>query len=269
MALEKATLENSLTEILKGTGYTYQLKGKYVIIVPQEKKEAEQASVKRIAGQVLDEQGEPLIGVNVLVEGTSIGAITDMDGNFSLEAPVGSTLSISYVGYTPKTLKVGGANKYSVQLASDTKLLNEVVVTALGIKREQKALSYNVQQVKSDELTQIKDANFVNSLNGKVAGVTINTSSSGVGGASRVVMRGTKSIEQSSNALYVIDGIPMYNFGGGGDTEFGSKGATEAIADINPEDIESISVLTGAAAAAMYGSNAANGAIVITTKRDT
>ncbi|BDW79940.1 hypothetical protein BFINE_57350 [Bacteroides finegoldii DSM 17565] len=180
LALEKATLENSLTEILKGTGYTYQLKGKYVIIVPQEKKEAEQASVKRIAGQVLDEQGEPLIGVNVLVEGTSIGAITDMDGNFSLEAPVGSTLSISYVGYTPKTLKVGGANKYSVQLASDTKLLNEVVVTALGIKREQKALSYNVQQVKSDELTQIKDANFVNSLNGKVAGVTINTSSSGV-----------------------------------------------------------------------------------------
>ena len=267
LALEKATLENSLTEILKGTGYTYQLKGKYVIIVPQEKKEAEQASVKRIVGQVLDEQGEPLIGVNVLVEGTSIGAITDMDGNFSLEAPVGSTLSISYVGYTPKTLKVGGANKYSVQLTSDTKLLNEVVVTALGIKREQKALSYNVQQVKSDELTQIKDANFVNSLNGKVAGVTINTSSSGVGGASRVVMRGTKSIEQSSNALYVIDGIPMYNFGGGGDTEFGSKGATEAIADINPEDIESISVLTGAAAAAMYGSNAANGAIVITTKK--
>ena len=122
--LEKAPLENSLTEILKGTGYTYQLKGKYVIIVPQEKKEVEQVSAKRITGQVLDEQGEPLIGVNVLVEGTSIGAITDMDGNFSLEAPVGSTLNISYVGYTPKTLKVSGANKYSVQLASDTKLVN-------------------------------------------------------------------------------------------------------------------------------------------------
>ena len=267
LALEKATLENSLTEILKGTGYTYQLKGKYVIIVPQEKKEAEQASVKRIAGQVLDEQGEPLIGVNVLVEGTSIGAITDMDGNFSLEAPVGSTLSISYVGYTPKTLKVGGANKYSVQLASDTKLLNEVVVTALGIKREQKALSYNVQQVKSDELTQIKDANFVNSLNGKVAGVTINTSSSGVGGASKVVMRGTKSIMQSSNALYVIDGVPMFAATSEGSMEFGSQGTSEPIADINPEDIESMSVLTGAAAAALYGSDAANGAIVITTKK--
>ena len=267
LALEKATLENSLTEILKGTGYTYQLKGKYVIIVPQEQKATETASTKRITGRVLDDSGEPLIGVNVRVEGTSIGTITNIDGNFSLEAPAGSVLSISYVGYTPQTVKVTGQNTYSVQLASDTKLLSEVVVTALCIKREQKALSYNVQQVKSDELTQIKDANFVNSLNGKVAGVTINTSSSGVGGASRVVMRGTKSIEQSSNALYVIDGIPMYNFGGGGDTEFGSKGATEAIADINPEDIESISVLTGAAAAALYGSNAANGAIVITTKK--
>ena len=267
LALEKATLESSLKEILRNTGYTYQLKGKYVIIVPQEKQEAEAASAKRITGRVLDDNGEPLIGVNVHVEGTSVGSITDIDGNFILEAPIGSVLSISYVGYTPQTVKVTGQNTYSVQLASDTKLLSEVVVTALGIKREQKALSYNVQQVKSDELTQIKDANFVNSLNGKVAGVTINTSSSGVGGASRVVMRGTKSIEQSSNALYVIDGIPMYNFGGGGDTEFGSKGATEAIADINPEDIESISVLTGAAAAALYGSNAANGAIVITTKK--
>lgn len=267
LALEKATLENSLTEILKGTGYTYQLKGKYVIIVPQEKKEVEPISVERITGQVLDEQGEPLIGVNVLVEGTGVGAITDVDGNFSLEAPVGSTLSISYVGYAPKTLKVSGQNMYNVQLASDTKLLNEVVVTALGIRREQKALSYNVQQVKSDELTQIKDANFINSLNGKVAGVNINSSSSGVGGASKVVMRGTKSIEQSSNALYVIDGIPMFNFGGGGGTENGSQGVTESIADINPDDIESISVLTGAAAAALYGSNAANGAIVINTKR--
>ena len=116
-------------------------------------------------------------------------------------------------------------------------------------------------------MPEIKDANFINSLSGKAAGVVINASSSGVGGASKVVMRGTKSIEQSSNALYVIDGIPMYNFGGGGGTEFDSKGATEAIADINPDDIESISFLTGAAAAAMYGSNAANGAIVVTTKR--
>lgn len=127
------------------------------------------------------------------------------------------------MGYTPQTVKITDKNIYEIRLASDTKQLNEVVVTALGIKRRQKALSYNVQQVKSDQLTTIKDANFVNSLSGKVAGVIINSSSSGVGGASKVVMRGTKSIEKSNNALYVIDGIPMYNFGGGGSTEFGSK----------------------------------------------
>ena len=138
-----------------------------------------------------------------------------------------------------KTVRITDKNIYAVKLVSDTKQLNEVVVTALGIKREQKALSYNVQQVKSDQLTEIKDANFINSLNGKVAGVNINSSSSGVGGASKVIMRGTKSIEQSSNALYVIDGIPMFNFGGGGGTENGSQGVTESIADINPDDIES------------------------------
>ena len=146
-------------------------------------------------------------------------------------------------------MKITDKNIYEIRLASDTKQLNEVVVTALGIKREQKALSYNVQQVKADAISGIKDANFINSLNGKVAGVNINSSSSGVGGASKVVMRGTKSIEQSSNALYVIDGIPMFNFGGGGGTEFDSRGKSESIADLNPDDIESISVLTGAAAA--------------------
>ncbi|KAA3140420.1 TonB-dependent receptor plug domain-containing protein, partial [Alistipes onderdonkii] len=135
------------------------------------------------------------------------------------------------------------------------------------MKRSEKAVAYNVQQVKAEDLTTVKDANFINSLTGKVAGVTINTSSSGVGGASKVILRGNKSISQSSNALYVIDGIPMYNFGGGGGTEFDSRGATESIADINPEDIESMSVLTGAAAAALYGSEAANGAVMITTKK--
>lgn len=264
--LTNEPLDSALSKILEETGFTYQFKEKYIMIIPQQKKK-EEATVKRITGHVKDETGEPLIGVNVHIEGTTTGVITDIDGNFSIESPIGSLLDFSYVGYTPQSVKVGMQNTYNIQMASDAKQLNEVVVTALGIKREQKALSYNVQQVKSDQLTTIKDANFVNSLNGKVAGVTINSSSSGVGGASKVVMRGTKSIEQSSNALYVIDGIPMYNFGGGGDTEFGSRGATEAIADLNPDDIESMSVLTGAAAAALYGSNAANGAIVITTKK--
>ena len=263
--LKAATIENALVQILKGSGFTYQFKGKYIMIIPDNK--PKETPVRKVTGKVVDENNEPLIGVNIKVEGSSEGAITDMDGNFSITAPQGSILSFTYVGYAPQTVRITEKNVYTVKLMSDTRQLNEVVVTALGIKREQKALSYNVQQVKADAISGIKDANFINSLNGKVAGVTINSSSSGVGGASKVVMRGTKSIEQSSNALYVIDGIPMFNFGGGGGTEFDSRGKTESIADLNPDDIESISVLTGAAAAALYGSNAANGAIVITTKR--
>ena len=262
--LRAATIENALAQILKGSGFTYQFKGKYIMIIPDNK--PKETPVRKVTGKVVDENNEPLIGVNIKVEGSSEGAITDMDGNFSITAPQGSILSFTYVGYAPQTVRITEKNVYTVKLMSDTRQLNEIVVTALGIKREQKALSYNVQQVKADAISGIKDANFINSLNGKVAGVNINSSSSGVGGASKVVMRGTKSIEQSSNALYVIDGIPMFNFGGGG-TEFDSRGKTESIADLNPDDIESISVLTGAAAAALYGSNAANGAIVITTKR--
>ena len=263
--LKAVALENALKQILQGSGFTYQFKDKYIMIIPDKK--SKETPAKKISGMVIDENNEPLIGVNIKVEGSSVGAITDIDGNFNIMAPQGSTLSFTYVGYTPQTVKITDKNIYEIRLVSDTKQLNEVVVTALGIKREQKALSYNVQQVKADAISGIKDANFINSLNGKVAGVNINSSSSGVGGASKVVMRGTKSIEQSSNALYVIDGIPMFNFGGGGGTEFDSRGKSESIADLNPDDIESISVLTGAAAAALYGSNAANGAIVITTKR--
>ena len=263
--LKAVALENALAQILRGSGFTYQFKDKYIMIIPDNKPKGIPA--KKVSGIVIDENNEPLIGVNIKVEGSSIGAITDIDGNFNTMAPQSSTLSFTYVGYTPQSVKITDKNIYEIRLVSDTKQLSEVVVTALGIKREQKALSYNVQQVKADAISGIKDANFINSLNGKVAGVNINSSSSGVGGASKVVMRGTKSIEQSSNALYVIDGIPMFNFGGGGGTEFDSRGKSESIADLNPDDIESISVLTGAAAAALYGSNAANGAIVITTKR--
>ena len=222
-----------------------------------------------IGGKVSDVGGAPIIGATVLGKGTTNGVSTDADGRFTLTiaSPATAQLEISYLGYEPQTLAVGNRTSFEITLAESASEIESVVVTALGIKREEKALSYNVQQVEAEDITTVKDANFMNSLTGKVAGVTINASSSGVGGASKVVLRGNKSISQSSNALYVIDGIPMYNFGGGGGTEFDSKGATEAIADINPEDIESISVLPGAAAAALYGSNAANGAVMITTKK--
>ena len=263
--LKNVDLEKALSIILKGTGFTYGIKRNYINIIPQPKTGT--VVVKQVTGRVVDEKNEPLIGVNIRVEGTDDGTVTDLEGKYVIKASIGSILSFTYIGYISSYVKIADKNVYNIQMSANVEALNEVVVTALGIKREQKALSYNVQQVKSDQLTNVKDANFINSLNGKVAGVNINSSSSGVGGASKVVMRGTKSIEQSSNALYVIDGIPMFNFGGGGSMENGSQGVTEGIADINPDDIESISVLTGAAAAALYGSNAANGAIVINTKR--
>ncbi len=220
-----------------------------------------------VSGLVVDSQGEPLIGATVAAKGTSTATATDIDGNYALKARKGDTLVFSYIGFASQEHKVGDNPTIDVTMTEDSQMLDEVVVTALGIKREQKSLSYNVQQLKGDVLSENKDANFVNGLAGKVAGVNINASSSGVGGISKVVMRGTKSIMQSSNALYVVDGMPMRGANSGGSTEFGSQGSSEPIADLNPEDIESMSVLTGAAAAALYGSEAANGAIVITTKK--
>ena len=223
----------------------------------------------KVTGRVVDSAGEPLIGATIMVEGTKEGAVTDIDGNFTINTTSKAKLVISYVGYTTQTILVGDKTTIDVTLKEVANTMNEVVVTALGIKRAEKALSYNVQSVGSNELTRNKDANFVNSLNGKVAGVSISKSASGVGGATRVIMRGAKSIEGDNNVLYVIDGIPIFNFSGGRDSGIMGEGrvSSEGIADFNPEDIESISVLAGPSAAALYGSNAANGAILITTKK--
>ena len=223
----------------------------------------------KVTGRVVDSTGEPLIGATIMVEGTKDGTVTDIDGNFTINTMSKAKLVISYVGYTTQTILVGDKTTIDVTLKEVANTMNEVVVTALGIKRAEKALSYNVQSVGSNELTRNKDANFVNSLNGKVAGVSISKSASGVGGATRVIMRGAKSIEGDNNVLYVIDGIPIFNFSGGRDSGIMGEGrvSSEGIADFNPEDIESISVLAGPSAAALYGSNAANGAILITTKK--
>ena len=262
------TLSESIQQILNGQQVNYEIKGNTVIVKHQGvTKDQKENATHTVSGIVKDENGLPIIGATVKVRGAQMGVVTDIDGKFSLKTSVGSVLTVSYIGYKTQDVKVQEGGNLNIKLEPESKQLNEVVVTALGIKRSQKALSYNVQQVTSDELIRNKDANFINSLAGKVAGVNINTSSAGVGGASKVVMRGAKAIEQSSNALYVIDGVPMFNLGQEGGKGFESSGTTEAIADINPEDIESMSVLTGAAAAALYGSRAANGAIVITTKK--
>lgn len=265
----KATISATLDKIFAAKPVSWKIDGVNIYIST---KKDDAAAGRRVSGVVTDASGAPLIGAAILVKGTTNGASTDVDGKFAFDLDNDNmsgakTLQFVCLGYTTVELPLGAKRVFNVVMQDDAQLLEGTVVTALGIKRSEKALSYNVQKVDSDELLANKDANFVNSLNGKVAGLVINSSSSGVGGASKVVMRGEKSISKSSNALYVIDGVPMYTSAKDAGTGFDSKGATDPIADINPEDIESMTVLTGAAAAALYGSSAANGAIVVTTKK--
>ncbi|NDV66634.1 SusC/RagA family TonB-linked outer membrane protein [Bacteroides sp. 224] len=256
-----------LNSIFADTDITYTVVNKQIIL---SKNDLNNKVDKKqlLKGIVKDNTGEPLIGVNVLVKGSSVGAITDLKGNFSVEASQGDVLIISYTGYATKNVTVANHNFLNIVLQEDNIMLDAVVVTALGIKRAEKALSYNVQQVTNSDLTTVKSANFMNSLAGKVAGVQINSSAAGPGSGVKVVMRGAKSITLSNNALYVIDGVPMSNnMGSGGTGAMDSQPGTESIADINPDDIESMSVLTGPSAAALYGYEGANGVVLITTKK--
>lgn len=216
-----------------------------------------------ITGVVKDINGESIIGANVSVEGTTIGTITDMDGAFKLEAPTNGSLIFSFIGYETQKIKINKKTSFTITLKEDTKLLSEVVVTALGIKREKKALGYAMQEVKTDEFSENRSTSVSNLLQGKVAGVQISQSGSGVGGPTRVVLRGLNSLSGNNTPLWVVDGLPILD-NSNSNTQFAySSGA----ADINPDDIESISVLKGANAAALYGSRAQSGAIVITTKK--
>lgn len=240
------------------------------MIIP-ENAQNEKGKPRNISGVISDNGGKPLIGVTVVEKGTNNGTVTDFDGNYKITTQTAHpVLVFSYVGYQSKEVSVTD-NKLNVTLDDSAQELGEVVVTALGIKRSEKALSYNVQKIGNEAITTVKSANFMNSLSGKVAGVNINASSAGMGGATRVVMRGPKSISQSNQALYVIDGIPVTGRSQGelkGDAMmYANQPGSEGIADINPEDIESISVLSGPAAAALYGSAAAQGVIMITTKK--
>lgn len=264
--IDKQPLEKALDSILQGTGFTYMIKDDYIMIVPKGK--VKESKDKKVTGKVVDSKGEPLIGVTVMEKGTTNGVVTDLNGHYTLKVPSNAIVQFSYIGYQTLESLVAEKDVINMTMREDTKVLDEVVVTALGIKRATKALSYNVQEVKSEEITTIKDANFMSSLAGKVPGVNINTSAAGVGAPTRVVMRGIKSISSSNNALYVIDGIPIFNNNQGtANDEYAAQPTGEGISDLNPDDIESISVLSGPAAAALYGSSAAQGVILITTKK--
>ncbi len=259
-----------LSEIFQGTNIAYTVVDKQIILSTNKIQVVQQNPLIQIKGVVKDTKGEPLIGVNIKVKGSTVGAITDMDGQFTLQAEKNAVLEVSYIGYTQQELKVTDNPNLAIVMVEDNQVLSEVVVTALGIKRETKSLTYNVQEMKAADLTSVKDASLMNSLAGKIAGVTINQSASGIGGSTRVVMRGLKSITNDNNALYVIDGIPMASMRTNQDKNFyesADGGDSDGISSINPDDIESMSVLTGAAAAALYGSQGANGVVLITTKK--
>ncbi|MBE7172435.1 MAG: SusC/RagA family TonB-linked outer membrane protein [Williamsia sp.] len=223
----------------------------------------------RIGGTVANGEGQPLEGATIQVKGTNRSTTSGSGGVFSIDAEPAQVLVVSYVGYTTREEPVGNRTELRIVLSLQVGEAEQVVVTALGIARRSKALTYNVQELKGEEVNRVKDANFVNSLAGKVAGVTINSSSSGIGGSSRVVMRGAKSLFGNNNALYVVDGVPLPNLNTTQPSDvFQGAGVTgDGISNINPEDIASVSVLTGPAAAALYGSQAANGVVLVTTKK--
>lgn len=231
--------------------------------------------VKKITGKVVDTKGEAIIGASVLVKGTGTGTVTDIDGQFTVEASVGSTLEISFIGYATQAVQVTSTNNYNVTLRDDTQALDEVVVTAMGIKKERKALGYSVSEIDSEELLKNKQTNVVNSLAGKVPGVNITQSSGAAGAGANITIRGGNSTSEGreNQPLFVVDGIIYDN----STTVVGNSGTdgmtrsnttySNRVMDINPEDIESMSVLKGAAAAALYGSRAADGVVIITTKK--
>ncbi|MBL7699102.1 MAG: SusC/RagA family TonB-linked outer membrane protein [Chitinophagaceae bacterium] len=207
--------------------------------------------VPPISGTVRDADGNPLAGVNIVIKGTNRGTATDADGKFSLNVDPGQVLVISSIGFQTREIVVGNETVFQIQLAGENKSLNEVVVTALGIRKAVKSLTYSVDNVKGDELNKAKETNVINSLQGKVAGLTITKNAVGPGGDSKVLLRGNRSITNSNEPLYVIDGVPL----------------SGNVSMLNSDDIESMTVLKGASAAALYGSQGQNGAIVITTKR--
>lgn len=264
----------ALNICFKDLPYRFKVVGNSIIISkPVDDNTAGAALRAKITGVVLSSDNQPLPGATVSIKGTKIGTTANTEGKFSLEAARSTgVLVVSFIGYISKEVNFSDAGNLRIILSPDENKMKEVVVTALGITRSSKSLSYNIQQINSGDVNTVKQTNVVNSLSGKVAGLTISQSASGVGGSAKVILRGSRSVNGSNQPLYVIDGVPMLNEGnangqisgfyGGGFSEGG-----DGISNLNPEDIASISVLEGASAAALYGSQAQNGVILINTKK--
>jgi TonB-linked SusC/RagA family outer membrane protein len=270
-------LSTIMEQILQGTALSYAIEKNYIVLFTKSPERANtQNEAINIKGRVSDNVGEPLAGVSVQVVGQSTGTVTDIDGHFKLSVPAsGKTLIFSYIGYSPRVEIISNRNQIDIILEEDARILEEVVVTAMGINREAKTLTYATQTIKSEELTRAKDANFINSLQGKSAGLIITPNAGGAGSASKILLRGNTSIMGENTPLVVVDGVPMQNkvqgqFGdsGGYNMAYSARSeGSDALSNINPEDVESVTVLKGANAAALYGYAAGNGVLIITTKQ--
>ena len=272
---EGKNLFDLLYLLFKDTDIAYTVVNKQIILNHREDVIRMQQNASRwVTGNVKDKDGEPIIGANILIKGTSLGTVTDPDGCFVLYLPPKATLQVSYIGYLPQRIQYDGKKTLQIQLVEDSQQLGEVVVTALGLHKQEASLPYATQLVAGDELVRAKDLNFIQTLAGKTAGVQINRTSFGLGSSARVIIRGYRSVSGNNQPLYVIDGIPMLNSSSeqavsaiGGTADAGNRDGGDGISNLNPDDIESISIFKGASAAALYGSQAANGVILITTRK--
>jgi TonB-linked SusC/RagA family outer membrane protein len=265
LSSQEVTLQDLLKELSAKTGLSFRLMENKLIVVEDPSKQA----TRTITGKVTyGTDNQPLPGVNVLAKGTFNGVITNTDGSYQITVPSNTILVFSFIGFLPQEIPVQGKNSIDVTLMENITQMNEVVVTALNINRTKSSLGYSVTSIKGDNLNQAKENNVINTLSGKVAGLQISKSASGVDGSSRVILRGVASILGENRPLIVVDGIPVDAGHGGGD-RWGGTDRGDALSDINPEDVENISVLKGAGAAAAYGSRGANGVILITTKKGT
>lgn len=221
----------------------------------------------QVSGKIIDTTGEPLAGVTISVKGSTTGTISDFDGNYSLNSVSSdATLVFSYLGYHAQEIAINGRPVIDVTLSEDTQVLGEVVVTALGIKRQKRALGYATTDLSGDNFTEVRDANLGNALSGKVAGVSVAGNSTGIGGSSRVVIRGNSSLTGNNQPLYIVDGVPFDNTNFGNAGRWGGMDLGDGLSNINPDDIADIQILKGAAASALYGYRGGNGVIMITTK---
>ena len=272
VTLKDDDISAALKKLFGGTSISYVIKDHVIYLKKNDIATPEKGSAKSkkrtISGVIHDEFGDPLVGATVKIKGSNIGVATDIDGNYTIETTdENPVIECRYIGYKPMDVKANDKDQINFDMQPDSQTLSEVVVTAFGIKRDKKMLGYAVQDVKSDALNTTGDPSVVGALDGKIAGLQMNTASTGLGGSTKITIRGNSSLTDNNQPLWIVDGVPFTDNNSSDASAYGGYDRGGTSFDLNPEDIESISVLKGPNAAALYGSRAGNGVILVTTKR--